>query len=166
MTAAVAADVPEMPDDGAAQPAEQPKNPRPPPGRALSLDYGRVRIGVAICDELGISTRPIGFVPRPDDRSAATIVAALAKREGAQCIVIGLPLHANGDAGGNVRWVRAFTKELAKVCALPVHEVDERYSSGEAEEALRAEGRWPAKAGEVDARAAAILLRRWIDGER
>ncbi len=152
---------PDTPDS-----APEPGNSRPAPGRALGLDYGRVRIGVAICDETGISTRPIGFVPRPDDQSAAVIVAALAKREDATCIVIGLPLHANGDAGANVRWVRAFTRELAKVCSLPVHEIDERYSSGEAEEALRAEGRWPAKPGEVDARAAAILLRRWIDGEK
>jgi len=153
-------------DPDAPESAPEPEASRPAPGRALGLDYGRVRIGVAICDETGISTRPLGFVPRPDDKSAAVIVAALAQREDAKCIVIGLPLHANGDAGANVRWVRAFTKELAKVCPLPVHEVDERYSSGEAEEALRAEGRWPAKPGEVDARAAAILLRRWIDGEQ
>jgi putative Holliday junction resolvase len=133
--------------------------------RALGLDYGRVRIGVAVSDATGISTRPLGFVPRPDDASAATVVAALAQREQAACIVIGLPLHANGDAGANVRWVRAFTAELAKRSVLPIHEIDERYSSGEAEEALRAEGRWPAKPGEVDARAAAILLRRWLDGE-
>ncbi len=137
-----------------------------PPQRAIGLDYGRVRIGVAVCDATGISTRPLGFVPRADDASAAAIVAALAKREEAACIVIGLPLHAHGDAGANVRWVRAFTAVLAKHCPLPVIEVDERYSSGEAEDALKAEGRWPAKPGDVDARAAAILLRRWLDGEK
>lgn len=137
-----------------------------PPQRLLGVDYGRVRIGVAVCDELGISVRGLGFVPRTDDASAAKVVAALAAREGVTAIVIGLPLHAHGDAGGNVRWVRAFTAHLAKVCTLPIHEVDERYSSSEAEEQLRNEGKWPAKPGEVDARCAAILIRRWLDGEQ
>lgn len=144
----------------------RPPPPRPPPQRLLALDYGRVRIGVAVCDELGITVTPRGFVPRTSDAAAAKVVAALAVREGVTGIVVGLPLHAHGDAGANVRWVRVFLAELAKVCALPVHEVDERYSSSEAEEALRAEDRWPAKPGEVDARAAAIILRRYLDGER
>ncbi len=135
------------------------------PQRLLGVDYGRVRIGIATCDELGISTRPLGFVPRASDAQAAAIVAELARRERVTGVVIGLPLHANGDAGGNVRWVRDFLKELAKVCTLPVHEVDERYSSSEAEEALKEEGRWPATKGQVDAKSAAILLRRWLDGE-
>ena len=135
------------------------------PQRLLGVDYGRVRIGIATCDELGISTRPLGFVPRESDAKAAAIIAELARRERVTGVVIGLPLHANGDAGGNVRWVRDFLKELAKVCTLPVHEVDERYSSSEAEEALKEEGRWPATKGQVDAKSAAILLRRWLDGE-
>ncbi len=134
--------------------------------RLMAIDYGRVRLGIATCDELGIATRPLGFIRRESDAQAARLVARLAKQERAEALVVGLPLHANGDAGGNVRWVRDFLKELAKHCPLPVHEVDERYSSGEAEDALRAEGKWPAQPGQVDAKAAAILLRRYLDGER
>jgi putative Holliday junction resolvase len=136
------------------------------PQRLLGIDYGRVRIGIAVSDALGISTRPVGFIPRKSDKQAAAVVAEMARRERAEALVIGLPLHASGKEGGNVRWVRAFLVELAKVCSLPVHEVDERYSSGEAEEALRAEGAWPAAPGQVDAKSAAILLRRFLDGER
>jgi putative Holliday junction resolvase len=132
----------------------------------MAIDYGRVRIGVATCDELGIVTTPVGFVARESDKQAARIVAEMAKREKVAGIVIGLPLHASGEAGGNVRWVKEFVKELSQVCVLPVHEVDERYSSGEAEESLRAKGKWPAAPGAVDAEAAAILLRRYLDGER
>jgi putative holliday junction resolvase len=134
--------------------------------RLLGIDYGRRRIGLAISDDLGIATRPLGFVPRVDDAQAALVVAQMAKRERADAMVIGLPLHAHGAEGANVRWVRAFVAELAKVSQLPVHEVDERYSSSEAEEQLRAEGNWPAAHGVVDARCAAILLRRYLDGER
>ncbi len=135
------------------------------PERLLGIDYGRSRIGIATCDELGIVCTAVGFVPRHDDASAARVVAELAKREAVTAIVIGLPLHAHGAEGANVRWVRTFVQVLAKLCPLPVHEVDERYSSSEAEEALKAEGTWPASPGQVDARAAAILLRRWLDGE-
>jgi putative Holliday junction resolvase len=135
--------------------------------KLLAIDYGRVRVGLATCDELGIATRPLGFIRRESDAQAAKMVAQLAKQEQAAELVIGLPLHANGDAGGNVRWVRDFLKELAKVCPLPVHEVDERYSSSEAEEALRTEGRWPpSNPGLIDAKSAAILLRRYLDGEK
>ncbi len=134
--------------------------------RLIGIDYGRVRIGLAVCDELGIATRALGHVRREDDAQAARLVAAVAKQERAEGLVIGLPLHAHGKEGGNVRWVRDFTAELAKHCQLPVHEVDERYSSQEAEEQLKAEGAWPADPGAVDARCAAILLRRWLDGER
>lgn len=135
-------------------------------GRILALDYGRVRIGVAVCDPLGISTKAVGFIPRRSDDQAARTVSALARQERAQAIVIGLPLHAHGDAGANVAQVRAFVSKLQQHCPLTVHEVDERHSSQEAEEALRAEGRWPAAPGDVDAKAAAIILRRYLDGER
>lgn len=136
------------------------------PGVHLALDYGRRRIGVAVCDGLGISTEALGFVPRESDAAAARIVAGLARQRSAVGIVVGLPLHAHGAAGTNVAWLRAFVRQLRMVCALPLHEVDERYSSAEAEEALRAEGRWPCEPWEIDARAAAIILRRFLDGER
>lgn len=134
--------------------------------RLLGLDYGRARIGIAVCDALGISTRPIGFIPRTSDAQAAPLVAALARQEGVSGIVIGLPLHAHGAAGENVAWVRAFVAELRRHCALPIHETDERHSSQEAEEALRAAGDWPVAAGRIDAKAAAIILRRHLDETR
>ena len=137
-----------------------------PMPRLMAIDYGRVRLGIAVCDDLGIATRPLGFIRRETDAQAAKVLAGLAERERIEAFVIGLPLHANGQAGGNVRWVRDFMVQLKKCSALPIHEVDERYSSGEAEEALRSEGKWPAEPGQVDAKAAAILLRRYLDGER
>ena len=68
-------------------------------GRLLGIDYGRARIGVAVSDALGISTKPLGFVPRKNDGQAAKTVAALASREKVSAIIIGLPVHANGDEG-------------------------------------------------------------------
>jgi len=134
--------------------------------RLLGIDYGRARIGLAVSDALGISTKPLGFISRVSDAQAAALVAHLAEQEQVGGLVIGLPLHAqSGEAGENVQWVRAFVVELGKYCTLPVHEVDERYSSTEAEEALKQAGAWPALPGQLDAKAAAIILRRYLDGE-
>jgi len=158
---------PQDPDPTTTRPRDPATAVPPPPGRLLAIDYGRVRVGLASCDELGITTRPLGFVRRESDVQVATIVAEVAKKERVVALVIGLPVHANGQAGANVRWVRDFVRLLAARCPLPVHEVDERYSSGEAEQALRDEGRWPPKdKGDIDAKSAAILLRRYLDGER
>ncbi len=137
------------------------------PTKFLAVDYGRVRIGLATGDPLGISLTLLGFIKREgSDAQAAQVVAQVAKQQGCDGILIGLPLHANGAQGANVQWVRGFTGELAKICALPVIEVDERYSSTEAEELLRERGEWPPKPGRVDAAAAAVLLKRYLAGER
>lgn len=133
--------------------------------RMLGIDVGHRRIGVAVCDELGLSVNPIGFIPRDNDRQAAGILAALAKQEKAEGLVFGLPLHTHGGSGEAVTAVRRFIAAVKVLCALPVHEVDERYTSTEAAEILRAEGvKVPVK-GQLDAKAAAVILRRWLDGE-
>ena len=132
--------------------------------RLLGLDYGRRRIGVASCDAMGIAVTPLGHIPRESDAQAAAVVAKLAADEQVAGIVVGLPLHASGVAGDNVRYLRRFLKELRQCCDLPIHEVDERHSSSEAEHLLQREGKWPAEPGVIDAKAAAVILRRYLDG--
>jgi len=133
--------------------------------RLLGVDFGRRRIGVASCDATGAAVTPLGHVPRESDDAAARTIARLATEERAEGIVVGLPLHASGAAGANVRYLRRFLRALRDHCELPIHEVDERHSSSQAEHLLRREGRWPAEPGEVDAKAAAVILRRYLDGE-
>lgn len=131
----------------------------------LAIDFGKLRIGVARCDALGVSTEGLGFIPRADDVQAAKTLAALAAQTGAEGIVTGIPLHADGRKSATLVHLRRFLAELRKHCPLPIHEVDERHSSQEAEEALRAEGAWPPAPGALDSRAAQIILRRYLDGE-
>lgn len=133
--------------------------------RLLGVDYGRVRIGIAVSDALGLGAKPLGFVKRQSDAQAAGLVAALAAKERVGGIVIGLPINADGSHGGNARWVQQFQALLAKQTQLPITLVDERYSSSEAEEELRQAGKWPCEAGWLDAQAAAIVLRRHLAGE-
>lgn len=133
--------------------------------RLLGVDYGRVRVGLAVSDALGLGAKPLGFVRRSSDAQAAGLVAALAVKERVGGIVIGMPLNADGSSGGNARWVEQFRLALGKLTKLPITLVDERYSSSEAEEELRAAGKWPCDPGWLDAQAAAIVLRRHLSGE-
>ena len=133
--------------------------------RLLGVDYGRVRLGIAVSDALGLGAKPLGFVKRQSDAQAAGLVAALAAKEAVGGIVLGLPINADGSHGGNARWVQQFQAHLAKATALPITLVDERYSSHEAEAELRQAGKWPCEPGWLDAQAAAIVLRRHLAGE-
>jgi len=133
--------------------------------RLLGVDYGRVRVGLAVSDALGLGAKPLGFVRRQSDAQAAGVVAALAVKEQVGGIIIGLPINADGSHGGNARWVEQFRTALAKRTQLPITLVDERYSSSEAEDELRQAGKWPCDPGWLDAQAAAIVLRRHLAGE-
>ena len=137
-----------------------------PGTKLLAIDYGRVRIGLATGDPLGISLTLIGFIRRENDAQAAAVVAQVARQHGAEGLLIGLPLHANGDRGANVKWVEAFVRCLRVATPLPITEIDERYSSTDADELLQERGEWPPKPGRRDAAAAAVLLRRYYAGER
>jgi putative holliday junction resolvase len=134
-------------------------------GRLLGVDYGRVRVGVAVSDGLGIVATELGHIPRHDDDQVARTIAALAVQERAAGIVVGLPLNADGSRGSAVRHVKAFVAALRRASRLPVEYSDERYSTSQAEAELRRLDRWPAPVGAVDARAAAVLLRRYLGGE-
>ncbi len=135
------------------------------PGILLGIDFGHRHLGVALSDGLGISTEPVGFIARQSDEQAAAVVAQLAAHHRAVAIVLGLPLNADGSEGKAVRLVRAFGHLLARHTQLPLCYADERYSSEEAQEALRAAGETDPPPGRVDAKAAAIILRRHLDAE-
>lgn len=130
------------------------------PERLVGLDYGRVRIGVAVSD--GPIAVPYGFIPRQDDAQAAAAVAAVAASHRAAGIVIGMPRNTDGSYGENARWVQRFRAALARATSLPITLVDERHSSAEAEAELRRAGRWPCPPGQLDALAATIILRRHL----
>lgn len=134
--------------------------------RLLGIDYGRARLGLAVSDALGLGAKGLGFIRRESDAQAAQVVAMIATKEGVGGLILGLPVNADGTHGGNVRWVKAFQAALVRRTTLPITLVDERYSSGEAEDELRELGKWPCDPGWIDAQAAAIILRRHLAGEQ
>jgi putative Holliday junction resolvase len=134
--------------------------------RALAVDYGRRRIGLAVSDALGISVRGLPTIARgPDLAGAAAAVAAVARETGAEVVVVGLPLHADGRESRTSEEVRRFGALLRGLVACPLEYLDEGLTSWEAEERLRERGRPLQEArrgGEVDREAARTLLLSWL----
>ena len=138
--------------------------------RVAAVDYGRRRIGLAISDPLGITVRGLDTVERgPDLEQAVRAVAQSLRAEEAGRVLVGLPLHANGDESDMSREARAFGARLERALAPdlphPIEYVDETLTTWEAEEAIRARGIPLRKAktmGLLDQEAARCLLRAWL----
>lgn len=136
----------------------------------LAFDFGLKRIGLASGDTLTKSAapRPAVEVGRsgPDWDAIGREVRALAPGQ----LVVGAPYNADGSAAALGERARRFAAELERRFALPVHLVDERFSSLEASaqlKARRASGarRRRVRAADVDSAAAAVILGRWFAGE-
>ena len=122
----------------------------------LGFDYGTRRIGVAAGNSLLKTAQPLAtVVARGDARFAA--IGRLVAEWRPDALVVGVPLHPDGAAHDNTRRARAFGRQLHGRFGLPVHEVDERYSTTEA---LAEGGR--AAARDTDAAAAAIILEQYL----
>ncbi len=136
--------------------------------RSLGLDLGARRIGLAISDEEGTFAFPAGSLRRRDLRGDLDALHALMEERGIGAVVVGLPVHMNGRLGPEAAATRRFARELATTTGRPVELLDERWTTREAERALREAGRRGRgrDPGEVDAAAAAILLRTWLERRR
>ena len=133
--------------------------------RAVALDIGTRRIGVALSDSGGTVATPYEVVQRAGDRARDHgRIAALVEEAGAEVVVVGLPLSLDGTMGPAARAILDEVDELR--AALPVQVVtwDERLSTVEAERSLRVMG---VKKGNrrrvVDQVAATVILQSWLD---
>jgi putative holliday junction resolvase len=130
--------------------------------KVVALDYGRARTGVAVSDPTGTLARPLGVVERAATDDGLARLAALIADEGAERVVVGLPLTLRGDRGEQARETETFVESLAAVTEVPVVTFDERFTTNLAEQA-------GGSAAPEDARAAAHLLTSylaWSSGAR
>ncbi|MFL5871581.1 MAG: Holliday junction resolvase RuvX [Solirubrobacterales bacterium] len=117
--------------------------------RVLAIDHGNARAGVAVCDPTETITRPLDVIEPPDPADAARVAA----EEGAELIVVGLPLSLDGSEGEQAEIARRFAADLARATDVPVETYDERLTSRMAAETARSGASAPA-----DSIAAAHLL--------
>lgn len=132
-------------------------------GRFLGVDYGTRRIGLAVSDPDGRIAFPEGTLERRGERRDVEAICKLASERGVAGIVVGLPLHMDGRRGPEAEAAEAFAGLLRAKSGLPVELLDERWTTQEAERALRESGRNARKRrAVVDAVAATLLLRTWL----
>jgi len=143
-----------------------------PAGRLAGVDYGRRRIGVAICDAERIICSPLCVHQTAGDRDAdAAFFRRLVADESIAGFVVGLPVHADGTDSAMSVEVERFGGWLARCTGVPVVFHDERYSSREAAGMLAGVGLTRGgKKARADAVAAQVVLQSWLDsrsrGER
>ena len=138
--------------------------------RALAIDYGERRIGLALSDATGLLASPWKQMPNDANVGAAArrladeVKRLQAEDDGLAAVVIGLPRRLNGDANEQTGRVQALARQLALAIAVPITLQDERLTSHAADELLaQREHDWRKRKKDVDAMAAALILQDFLD---
>ena len=139
--------------------------------RALGIDYGLRRIGLALSDASGTLASPLAVLERPTERQRETLrivsaeVARLAAEDdGLAAVVVGWPRRLDGTPNDQTPLVEAFARALGAAVTMPVVLQDERLTSHEADERLAVGERdWKKRKRKLDAAAAAIVLQDYLD---
>ena len=100
--------------------------------RTAALDFGKARIGVAVADELGVLAHPRPPVDASNLRAALLKIAAIARDEGIDRFVVGLPISLSGHEGQAAAKARVFAQKVADATGCDVEMIDERLSTVEA----------------------------------
>ena len=132
--------------------------------RILAIDFGRRRVGLAVCDELQIAVRGLPTLDVRNFNDSIAQVAQVAEQEEAAKMVVGLPLNMDGSRGEMAIAAENFASQLAASCDLPVCMFDERLSSAGAKRTLRAVSAKTHK-GAVDRMAAVLILETHLQRE-
>lgn len=134
-------------------------------GPVLALDLGQKWVGAAVSDSLIISVTKLVPLSRSNWKQLLRDVAGLCQRFDAKTLVIGFPLSLSGARGSAAFAVQRLAAKFARSLEIPVYLQDERLTSVEAEEQLRAAGYTASEIRElVDSQAAAIILAEFIAG--
>lgn len=139
----------------------------PREGRIVGIDYGTVRIGVAITDRDQMLASPYENYNVRGRESDAGYFGELAKQERVAFFVVGLPVHLSGDESQKSLEARAFGKWLSEVTNCPVTYFDERYTSKHAEDLLMGANLTKKKRKQrLDMLAAQLMLTAYLDSDR
>jgi putative holliday junction resolvase len=131
----------------------------PASGRIIALDPGTKRIGVAVCDELRVTTRPLERITRESWKKLLAAVRNIVAELDAVALVIGLPLESDGTESPMSAEARDMARKFALSLDIPVLLQDERVTSYEAKSRLWDRGVDPRDARKlVDSEAASIIL--------
>lgn len=135
--------------------------------RALALDIGEVRVGVAVSDPDAHVATPVCVLPATEVLAHATTFRRVLEDWEPDVLVCGRPVTLSGEEGPQAARVVARARKIAATCGLPLEFADERLSSAEAKRILKEQGLSErAMRGKVDMVAASLFLQAWLDARR
>ena len=135
--------------------------------RALALDIGETRVGVAVSDSQGRIATPVCVLPAAEVSSVARSFRRVLDDWEPEVLVCGRPLTMAGEDGPQAQRVRAVAERIAAATGLPLEFEDERLSSAEAKRILREQGlSEKSMRGKVDMVAASLFLQAWLDARQ
>jgi putative Holliday junction resolvase len=130
----------------------------------MCLDYGDVRIGIALSDMLGIIASGLETYTRKDEDADIEHILKLIQDNSVDTVVIGLPINMDGTSGTRAEVTKAFGSKLAEKTTAKVVYLDERLSSVSAEKLLiQADVRRDKRKQVIDKLAATIILQNYLD---
>ena len=136
----------------------------PAVGRILAIDPGTKRCGVAVCDELRVTTRPLDVIQRTSWKKLLSNIKNLISEFDAAALVIGLPLESDGAESEMSAEARRMARNFALSLEVPVFLQDERVTSYEAKSRLWEQGKTVKESRAlVDSESASIILADFLD---
>jgi len=134
--------------------------------RLMGVDYGDVRIGIALSDPLLITAQTFEVIDRRKTRRPTERIAQIVIEQSVDVIVVGLPVNMNGTMGERVTRTQEFAKELEELTGLQVKWMDERLTTVRAEQILiESDVRRKKRKSVVDKVAAALILQTYLDAK-
>lgn len=141
--------------------------------RALGIDYGERRIGLALSDATGLLASPWKTIANDGNAGAAAqrleleIDALIAEPDSLHVVVIGLPRRLGGEPNEQTARAQKFAEQLGGAVAIPIVLQDERLTSYAADELLAQRERdWRKRKPQIDAVAAALILQDYLDSPK
>ncbi|WP_147820453.1 Holliday junction resolvase RuvX [Salidesulfovibrio onnuriiensis] len=132
--------------------------------RALGIDFGIRRVGLAVSDPTGMLCSPYKTIERTTRQALFDELLEIIHNESVEVVVVGLPLSLEGEDTETTRQARNFAQSLGRRTDVPIHLWDERLSSAEAELELEMAGVFGKKRKQaLDSQAAVIILRSWLE---
>jgi putative Holliday junction resolvase len=129
----------------------------------LGIDWGEKRIGLSFGDALGLAVPISAAVEATEAARFEHIQSVISDRE-IKRLVVGMPYNMNGSTGFKAKEVKVFIEKLKTRFDLPISTVDERLTSHQVEQQLKAQNRkFDRRSGEVDSRAASLILQDYLD---
>lgn len=135
--------------------------------KILAVDYGDTRTGIAVSDRTEFLATPVATITERNAQRLAQKVADAVKEQGAELIVVGLPINMNGTKGPRAEKCEAFAQMLRELVECPVNMWDERSTTVTAHNILNTTNvRGKARKAVVDTVAATIILESYLEYRR